>query len=120
MFVHALHNRNTDWTVSRISKVKVVWLEYVLCLYDATVVEENFDYYLLLIHLLLLLLLGQVICVCVILVSPIPAGTLRLGLGLPKQLMTLLRVRAPGLTSSAAPVWTGVRSCGLKRTSADL
>jgi hypothetical protein len=62
----------------------------------------------------LLLLLGQVLCVCVILVSHIPTGTLRLGVGLPKQLMALLRVRAPGLTSSAAPVWTGVRSCGLK------
>jgi hypothetical protein len=83
-----------------------------LCLYDGTDVEENVDY-LLSIHLLLLLLLGQVLCVCVNLVSHIPAGPLRLGVGLPKQLMALLRVRAPGLTSSAAPVWTGVRSCGL-------
>jgi hypothetical protein len=84
-----------------------------LCLYEGTDVEETFDYYLLLIQLLLLVLLGQVLCVCVILVSHIPVGPLRLGVGLPKQLMALLRVRAPGLTSSAAPVWSGVRPCGL-------
>jgi hypothetical protein len=38
---------------------------------------------------------------------------LRLGVGLPKQLNGIIIVRAPGSTSSAAPVSTGVRPCGL-------
>jgi hypothetical protein len=98
------------WVVP--ARSRFVWLEYLFRVwYDGTYVEDHF-HYLLLIQLPLLVLLGQVLCVCVILVSHIPAGPLRLGVGLPKQLMALLRLPAPGLTSSAAPVWTGCDPVG--------
>jgi hypothetical protein len=46
-----------------------------------------------------------------------PRGTTAARGGAAQTVNDIIIVRAPGLTPSAAPVWTGVRSCGLSTNS---
>jgi hypothetical protein len=88
-----------------------IWSSF-LYWYSGAVCGDRFCLlFVLLIQLMFVSATGAIL-VCYPVISH-PRGTLASRSRVAQTANGVIRVQAPGLTSSAAPVWTGVRSCGL-------
>jgi hypothetical protein len=104
---------NADWTASYFHRVKAVRLEYSFLYWHYGVVcgDRFCLFFVLLIQLMFVSATGAIL-VCFPVISH-PRGTLASRSRAAQTANVVIQVRAPTLTSRAAPVWTGVRSCGL-------